>query len=250
MRAIFMIRKTPMFESLLRETARWHLGGALLIAALLVGGCAQTAAPGEGETLLRARGQEPSWSLQITGDQLQWQAGDQTFTAQMRPAPSASGMRLAGMHESQIIEVWTKARVCRDSMSGMPHPYEVLVRLDERRYAGCGGEPAALLQGEWQVSALAGGLPMGAQLTLQFDARGRVSGRAGCNRYTSGYTLSGEGLRIAPGAATRMACAPEFMDVEGRYLRQLAAVQRFDIGEDGTLQLIGAQDQRIVARRP
>lgn len=232
---------------------RWRLGGALFIAILL-GACAQIApppvAPGEGDAPLRARGQEPSWSLVLTGEQLQWQAGEQTFSAQMRPAPSAGGMRLAGMHEGQIIEVWTRARVCRDSMSGMPHPYEVLVRLDERRYAGCGGEPAALLQGEWQISALSGGLPAGAQLTLQFDARGRVSGRAGCNRYNSSYTLSGEGLRIAPGAATRMACESALMDVEGRYLRQLAAVQRFDIGEDGTLQLIGAQDQRIVARRP
>ena len=243
-----------MLESVLRARARRHLGGALLIAALM-GGCAQTAAPiattpGEGEPPLRARGQEPSWSLQLTADQLQWQAGDQTFTALMRPQPSASGMRLAGMHEGKIIEIWTRTRICRDSMSGMPHPYEVLVRLDERRYAGCGGEPATLLQGEWQISALAGGLPPGAQLTLQFDARGRVSGRAGCNRYTSSYTLSGEGLRLAPGAATRMACAPALMDVEGRYLRQLEAVQRFDIGDDGTLQLIDAQGQRIVARRP
>ena len=233
---------------------RLHLGCAWLVATLL-GACAQIPAPpaaagAEGDAPLRARGQEPSWSLQLTADQLQWQAGDQTFTAQMRPQPSASGMRLAGMHEGKIIEVWTKARVCRDSMSGMPHPYEVLVRLDERRYAGCGGEPATLLQGEWQISALAGGLPPGAQLTLQFDARGRVSGRAGCNRYTSSSTLSGEGLRIAPGATTRMACAPALMDVESRYLRQLEAVQRFDIGDDGTLQLIGAQGQRIVARRP
>jgi heat shock protein HslJ len=233
---------------------RWHLGCAWLITVLL-GACAQipaplTATPGDDDAPLRARGQEPSWSLVLTGDQLQWQAGDQAFTAQMRPQPSASGKRVAGMHEGQIIEVWTRARVCRDSMSGMPHPYEVLVRLDERRYAGCGGEPAALLLGDWQVSALAGGLPPGAQLTLQFDARGRVSGRTGCNRHTSAYTLSGEGLRIAPGAATRMACASELMDLEGRYLRQLAAVQRFDIGDDGTLQLIGPQGQRIVARRP
>lgn len=233
---------------------RLHLGCAWLIAALL-GGCAQIPAPytapaGEGDMPLRARGQEPSWSLLLTGDQLQWQSGEQAFSVQMRPQPSASGMRLAGMHEGRIIEVWTKARVCRDSMSGMPHPHEVLVRLDERRYAGCGGEPAALLLGEWRVSALAGGLPADAQLTLQFDARGRVSGRAGCNRYTSSYTLSGEGLRIAPGAATRMACAPALMDAEDRYLRQLAAVQRFDIGDDGTLQLIGAPGQRIVARRP
>lgn len=232
---------------------RWHLGGALLIATLLAA-CAQiappAAAPGDSEAPLRARGQEPSWSLLLTGEQLQWQAGDQTFTTQMRPQPSASGMRLAGMHEGKIIEVWTRARVCRDSMSGMPHPYEVLVRLDERRYAGCGGEPAALLQGEWQVSALAGGLPADAQLTLQFDARGRVSGRAGCNRYTSSYTLGGEGLGIAAGVATRMACAPALMDAESRYLRQLEAVQRFDVGDDGTLQLIGAQGQRILARRP
>lgn len=224
------------------------------MAALLTG-CAQIgkpvpATPGEGEAPLRARGQEPSWSLLLQDDLLQWQTADQKLDIPMRAAPSASGTRRVGTVEGQTIEVWIRARVCRDSMSGMPHPYEVLVRLDERRYQGCGGEPASLLLGEWRITELSGGLPEGAQLTLQFDARARLSGRAGCNRYSSTYRLSGEGLRIAQGAATRMACAPAIMDVEDRYLRQLEAVQRFDIGEDGTLQLIGAQDQRIVARRP
>lgn len=46
-----------------------------------------------------------------------------------------------------------------------------------------------------------------------------------------------------------MACAPALMDQEARFLALLAQVQRHAFTPDGALLLIGADGQRILARR-
>jgi heat shock protein HslJ len=83
-------------------------------------------------------------------------------------------------------------------------------------------------------------------MTLKFGEDGRLSGRAACNRYTAGYELGGEGLTIERPAVTRMACREPRLMLEGRFLQLLKSVNRFDIGEDGELILIGASG-RITA---
>lgn len=228
---------------------------ASLLMTTLLAGCTLPSGPPLQQqetagTSLRARGHEPAWSFTLEDDRLRLQLPDRQLNGLVAPQRSASGVRLVGMIEGQALEIMTKARTCRDSMSGMPHPQEVVVRIHERRYLGCGGEPAELLQGEWQVVDLQSGLPPEARLTLQFDAYGRVSARAGCNRYNSRYTLTGEALTIAPGAATRMACAAPLMDVENRFLRQLEATSGFDLDHSGALLLRDTQGRQIVARRP
>lgn len=86
-------------------------------------------------------------------------------------------------------------------------------------------------------------------MTIEFDAEGRVSGHAACNQYTAGYELSGEGLSIDTVAATRMACAEPRMSLEHRFLNMLAQVQRFDIGQQGELVLIGPDGQMTAVQR-
>lgn len=101
----------------------------------------------------------------------------------------------------------------------------------------------------WQVTAFNNGKqavvsPLaGTKLTMAFSADGKVSGSAGCNRYTRSYTLDGKKLTLGPAATTRMMCAkPEgVMDQERRFLKALdtVATGRF---EGDRLELRTADD--------
>jgi len=81
-------------------------------------------------------------------------------------------------------------------------------------------------------------------LTLD-PAAGRVSGSAGCNRFSGTYELSGNSLRFGPLATTRMACPPEIMAVEDAMLKALAGELAWSL-QDGTLVL--TREGRLVAR--
>jgi heat shock protein HslJ len=65
----------------------------------------------------------------------------------------------------------------------------------------------------------------GTEVTLAFDAEGRVSGGAGCNRYSARYVADGSALRIEEPALTRMACLqPGVMEQERAFLAALRSV--------------------------
>jgi heat shock protein HslJ len=102
---------------------------------------------------------------------------------------------------------------------------------------------AAVLAGDWTLLELnaqpapagAGGHPA----TLHFAPdSSRVSGFAGCNRLTAGYTTSGDSLRFGAAAMTRMAC-PEGMELEQAFTEVLGETIRFQVNDAG-LTLLGA----------
>jgi heat shock protein HslJ len=105
------------------------------------------------------------------------------------------------------------------------------------------GSPAAgalLTEREWVVEDLAGGGVIDrSRITLNFDAEGRVSGRASCNRYTAGYQQQGGSLSFTSAAATKMACAESLMNQEQAFFRILGAISRFTIDDTGALILEG-----------
>ena len=86
------------------------------------------------------------------------------------------------------------------------------------------------------------------EVTATFQ-RGVVSGSAGCNSYSAGYSLAGgpDALRIGPVAATQMACAepPGVMQQETAYLGALQRTARF--AAVGNLLLLQAADGRVQA---
>lgn len=89
-------------------------------------------------------------------------------------------------------------------------------------------------------------LPDRVRVTMGFDAEeGRVFGRAGCNRYTAGYTLDGESLRISVVAATKMMCPEAVMVVEDRFLKALDGLRQVRL-DDATdrLELTGVDGER------
>ncbi len=203
---------------------------------------------------LRATGNEPPWLLQIdeTTVQLTLEYGQRVLEGPSPPVeqtPEGHGWR--GVLEGVSIQAVAREEVCRDSMTGMPHPLSVSLRLDDERLVGCGGDPLHLLLGEpWQVETIAGTAPVeDASITLQFAADGRLSGSGPCNRYTGPYTLTGEGLGVGDLASTLMACTPAKLDQEDAFHALLREVYRFDIDTSGALVLHASEGRTLIARR-
>jgi|GEM_PF-4715938 heat shock protein HslJ len=92
---------------------------------------------------------------------------------------------------------------------------------------------SAPLEGtEW---VLDGTLP-GTEITLALS-NGIAAGSAGCNTYTTSYSLAGQQLTFDPPKLTAMSCAPPTMAQEQTYLEALSGTFSFEVlGEQLTLQ--------------
>ena len=233
-------------------TSFWNKGrrATLVVKGQAYPECVQV---DETSTTFRARGNEPGWRLDIDGERmtLVTQSGEK----RVAPIPAAQRTnaftRYATRVEGSDVTATIFNRPCKDTMTGMPHPHAVEVVLDGRKLTGCGGDPAALLQGrEWAVVDINGkGIIDRSRATLNFGPDGRVAGRASCNNYTAQYTLTGEGLTVSKAAGTMMACEPALMRQEQLFLDVLQNVRRFDLGPDGALILQTDDRRTITARR-
>ena len=95
----------------------------------------------------------------------------------------------------------------------------------------------------WVLASLVGKAPLrGTELTSEFTAKRRVSGSAGCNRYTGTYKVSGSTIRILPLATTRKACAEPIERQETAFLNILSRARSFVVsGATLTLKSAGGQ---------
>jgi heat shock protein HslJ len=86
----------------------------------------------------------------------------------------------------------------------------------------------------WALTELMGKLPVaGTGISAQFTADGKVSGSAGCNRYTGTYTVSGNRITFSSSMAlTMMMCEPAIMEQESAYLKALGEAKTFAIKGD------------------
>lgn len=239
------------------------LFGAVAIA--VIAGCSKkaeetaadpAAAPAEAPAIsaVRARGNEPSWSVDLSESAivLTTPEGEVRTGAPVLDTTFADGAVLyVASGDKGEIAVKVVDQVCTDSMSGMPHPQRVQVWTGGQELQGCGGDPASLLQGgEWTVDELDGAaLVKDSKITLNFGADGSLSGGSSCNRLATSYTLTGENLAIAQGAGTMMACEEPVMKQEQAFLGLLAEVKQFSVADDGALLLKTADGKTIRARR-
>ena len=122
--------------------------------------------------------------------------------------------------------------------------------------AGCASVPPPastsvaldLLEGTaWQAEEVEGtGVLDRVPSTLAFDAGQKISGRAGCNHYFGTYEQAGDAVTIKPAGSTRMACPPDVMDQEGKFLSALGAAKTAR-RQDGRLLLLDG-DGRVRMR--
>lgn len=117
---------------------------------------------------------------------------------------------------------------------------------------GCASSPSAgggdLTGKVWGLSELTGKpLAPGTGITAQFTADGKVSGAAGCNQYSSTYTVSGSNISISsPVAATLMMCEPAVMEQEDAYLKALGEAKTYAVKGD-KLTLSSADNTSLAA---
>ncbi len=105
------------------------------------------------------------------------------------------------------------------------------------------------LSGEWRAVDINGIPVSGGPITLRLQDA--ASGSSGCNSYSGAFRLtSRQGIEFGPLAVTRMACAPEVMDQESRYLSILRGVSGYSFYSDGSLSLISADGRAVRLRRP
>ncbi len=71
-------------------------------------------------------------------------------------------------------------------------------------------------------------VPPGTSITAIFNSGGKLSGNAGCNDYSAGYTVQANNITIGPTASTMMMC-PDTMDLETMYLDALNAAVSYTI---------------------
>ena len=101
------------------------------------------------------------------------------------------------MLNGKPVRIAIEPQICRDTMSGMPHPDRVTISGWNGRLNGCGGEPRALLgTDEWRITEI-GSSPVLADTapTIVFLDDNAVAGSGSCNRFRGGFKLTGEGLR-------------------------------------------------------
>lgn len=232
-------------------------GGRVDAGTLVVVRDQSAAAPGPTPPITtgyRARGNEPGWLLEFGNSELNftWNTGQDRMSAPLPTAQQTStGRRYQATGQGKSLVIDVADTVCRDTMSGMSYPDTVTVTMDGKRLNGCGGQPAALLQGnEWTIENIAGvASAPGTKITMAFGTGGTLSGTGGCNRFNAAYTLTGEGLSIGTGMRTQMACEPPVMQQEERFMAALDQVQGFEIPGRDRLVLLTAKGERIVARR-
>jgi heat shock protein HslJ/membrane-bound inhibitor of C-type lysozyme len=113
------------------------------------------------------------------------------------------------------------------------------------------GASAAIEGTAWLVEDIAGqGVIDRAQSTISFDTSGRVSGSAGCNRYTGVATIESEALRFGSLATTKRACVPALMDQEQKFLSAMEGVRGYSADANGLLQLKGANGEPLLRLAP
>jgi len=214
------------------------------VLALLLAGCATV--PAEDEPY-RALGNEPFWSITLANGRMTYDSPEGGFSV---PAPRGQELGDGRIWETRRITLQASNQECGDGMSDNRYPQTVRAVVDGRELSGCGGAPqgpATLAGTRWAIIEIDGRAVDGEAYWLEIG-EDRISGQAGCNRFSGPYSLGGDTLSPGPLAATRMACPGERMENEGQALAILGGPVAVEIGEGGIMTLTG--DSRTLRLRP
>ena len=129
----------------------------------------------------------------------------------------------------------------------------ILIALVSSLLAACSASDGeALMDNQWRLEQMVDDqgqfteLLGETEITAEFS-EGQINGRAGCNNYFGGYTVSNGKIDFGNIAMTEMFCAdPDgVMDQEGHFLKLLADVASFEISEDSLVMYSGSEEQLL-----
>ena len=228
---------------------------ALPAASLLaVAACAPAAetppqVPGNPPAAYMALGTEPGWTLEITPARLNYD-GDYGATKIMVPNPGARPSMNGQTYVTDRLSVVIKQAPCSDGMSDRRYSDTVRVVADGKTLQGCGGKimpPDTLAGSSWTFVSIGGvAVAKDRPTSLQFDGA-RLSGSAGCNRFSGGYSAADGTLTAGPLMATEMACPG--MELEQVFFKLMATPVSLTFADDGTLILTGEGGKTAVLKR-
>ncbi len=227
---------------------------ALPASLLALPACAPAAetppqSPGKQPAAYMALGTEPGWTLEITPSRLNYD-GDYGETKIMVPNPGAKPSFNGERYVTDRLTVDITHSECSDGMSDRRYRDTVTVTADSKTVKGCGGKilpPTGLAGTNWSFVSI-GGVAVTADrpTALQFDGN-RLSGSAGCNRFSGTYSVDGATLKAGPLMATEMACPG--MEPEQAFFKLMASPVSLTFADDGTLILTGSDGRTAVLKR-
>lgn len=149
----------------------------------------------------RGGGNEPFWSVTLEADQMRiTRLGLPDLTlAIMAQESDGAGARITAVDPANARDaiLTRQPALCRDTMTGMPHPETVTLALGKDWFTGCGGAAVDLLTAQaWRITEI-DSMPAlaGVPLDLRFDPEGRITGQGGCNGWFASYQLPADGRR-------------------------------------------------------
>ena len=162
----------------------------------------------------------------------------------------------AGLPSAAALVVTVDASVVRrEKLEGEGEQEFILVKHFEKAWPGerCSSEhqeAIPLIGTEWKLVEIKGQPIQTAtdrQIpTLLLNSEGnRISGMAGCNRYSGTYSIASSGLNLKPGPLTMMACIDSAMKLEKQFIGVLNSINSYRLDGD-TLELKHLND--VVAR--
>ena len=168
----------------------------------------------------------------LAGDRVQLHLED--GKRELRREESATGALYR--NRSGDTEFWSKGERVTVTLAGE--------RLSECRHT----DRASLEPPRWQVVAVEDNpVPEQARpVSLNFMPEGRLAGRSGCNHFMAAWERVGDRLIIERAATTRMACPPSVMNFEEAFLASLSRVENARMEEDGTLVLVGRENNGLI----
>ncbi|MGK7962629.1 META domain-containing protein [Crocosphaera sp.] len=102
-----------------------------------------------------------------------------------------------------------------------------------------------LIGTEWQLMSWTENQPLTQEnSTLMFE-KDRLSGSGGCNRYTAGYGIQENAMKVGLIAATRRACPEDIMNQEMLFLSALEGAKLYTINAKGELQIAYIKQKAI-----
>ena len=206
---------------------------------------------GEQPAAYLALGTEPGWTLEITPARLNYD-GDYGATKIMVPNPGAKPSLNGRTYVSDRLSVVIKQAPCSDGMSDRRFADTVRVIADGKTLQGCGGKilpPDTLAGSNWTFVSIGGvAVAKDRPTSLQFDGV-RLSGSAGCNRFSGRYSAADGNLTAGQLMATEMACPGPGMTQEAAFFQLMAAPVSLTFADDGTLILTGSAGRTAVLKR-